>query len=241
MNILAITCWTGDKAMMEMTHRMVTGLAESFRIAGVEGFISVHGQGTEERLPAAPSPIRYFYSPKNKGFACGMNKALGYYIVDDAPDAVLCLNNDLEFPNPDWLSILLQEYGGPIVDRVIVPVTNFTACGEQQAEGPVDVDPIDVPSTPAICWLLPWAACKVLFRRSGGIGKLFREDIGMAWGEDGFASAALQRDFDPNPYRIVPRSFVKHLGERTSSQIPAKEKMACYHRSRELIRSVLGD
>jgi len=105
----------------------------------------------------------------------------------------------------------------------------------------VNAAPFDVPSTPAVCWLLPWAACKVLFKHSGGHGKLFREDIGRAWGEDGFASAALQRDFDPNPFRIVPRSFVRHLGERTSSQVPSGEKMKSYQKSLELIRSVLGD
>lgn len=244
MKLAVITCWTGGQEMADMTNRMVNDL----RVFSDWFMISVYGQGTDVELyePGSFHVSHATYGPINRGFAFGMNQALDSALLacspynyggPPPPEAVLCLNNDLEFPDPLWFRKLIEE---PL-DKVLVPTTNFTACNEQRAEGPVDADPIDLPSTPAVCWLLPWAACEVLFKHSGGYGKLFREDIGMAWGEDGFASAALQRDFDPNPYRIVPRSFVRHLGERTSSQIPAKEKMACYHRSRELIRSVLGD
>lgn len=237
MNILAITCWTGGREMAEMTYRMLSGLREALPEASSSFRIHAHGQGTEERLPDDPGgKIRCTYSPKNVGFAFGMNAALGHQLIHYTPDAVLCINNDIEFPDADWLKNLVRH--GYLEEHVSVPLTTYTSCDAQRAEIARDEDSFSVSSTPAVCWLIPWSACQVLFKYSGGFGKLFLEDIGRAWGEDGFAAAVLQKHFNPKPFKIVPRSFVKHLGCRTSSKVSAAEKMACYHKSLELIREI---
>ncbi len=238
MNLLTITCYTGNAGFADMTHRMVQGVFDAYADAGIEGTISVFAQGADKGLGfESNSAVEFLLTrhPKNLGFGIGMNRALGSGALMDYPDAVLCINNDIEFPHLDWLTHLLAAAR----DRVAVPTNTYCCNAQQQRSAREDKDPFDVTDTPAVCWLLPWAACKVLFQQIGSF-KLFREDLGLAWGEDSYSSAVLRHKWHAKPFRVVPRGFVVHLGARTSSQIPAKARMNAVRKARSLIAEDLG-
>jgi hypothetical protein len=221
-----------------MTHRMVQGVFNAYNEAEIMGAISVFAQAADKPLGfKSTSTVEFKLTrhPKNLGFGVGMNRALGVGARQADPDAVLCINNDIEFPHSDWLTHLLAA----AKDRVAVPTNTYSACELQQRPAREDRDPFDVGDTPAVCWLLPWKACQVIFRQIGNL-KLFREDLGLAWGEDVYSSAVLRHKWHPEPFRIVPRGFVRHLGAKTSSKIPMGHRMTSTGRARKLIRQDFG-
>ncbi len=236
MDVLTITCYTGDRTHAEMTANMIGGVSDAYGVAGIKGEISVIGQGADAALQLPLySSVKVQRWPHNRGFAIGMNGALSQGAMTQSPMAVLCINNDVTFPRDDWLLKLLEE--GHLDDRIAVPTTDYTGQKAQERQGFEDKDPFELEDTPAICWLLPWAACKVLFERSGGPFKLFREDLGMAWGEDTYAAAVLRKRWQPKPFRVVPRAFIHHHGARTSHKIPPGKKMDSVRKARALIES----
>jgi hypothetical protein len=182
------------------------------------------------------SRFTWFIERKNLGFAKGMNLSFQAGITRHAepPSHVLCINNDVEMPNSDWLKLLLDVDDG----HVLAPTTDSTATPAQQASGPETRDPVCVPVTPAIAWLMPWSKVEQL-REKLGPNKLFDERFGMAWGEDGYNSAIWQQH-DQTPFKVVPRSWIKHLGSRTSRHIPDADKMRSYHASVKAIREDLN-
>lgn len=228
MNLLAVTCYTGDD--YQMTQRMIDGLRNSEFDGNLT--VSVIAQGAD-KLVEADVVVR---RAKNQGFAVGMNSALFHGALDGNPDAVLCINNDVEFPVEMWLNELVENLSH---DRVIVPTTSYTAAKEQERSAYEDAEPFDHGDTPAVCWLMSWPVCVKLFTYTGSY-RLFREDFGMAWGEDSYSAAVFRRVLHSKPFLIVPRAFIHHLGARTSSKIPASARMAAVAKSREAVKKDLG-
>lgn len=240
MDLLTITCYTGDHA--EMTSRLVDGIADAHQFAGVKGRMFVVEQGVSETMgmfgDQGPLKLATRKIPHNLGFSVGMNLALkeGLQGWEQGrhPYAVLCINNDVEFPSRSWLKSLLEE--GKLDDHVAVPTTNYTGQKKQERGGWKDEDAFDLEDTPAVCWMLPWGACGVLSEHAGGEGmQLFREDLGRGWGEDNYAAASLRKHWRPKPFRVVPRAFIYHHGALTSGQIPARTRMESVAKARRLI------
>lgn len=233
--ILAFTCYTNGREHVTMTSDACSGMCDAFHWAGVDGMLSVCNQGAK---PIDFSLWRYKVVksslPENKGFAVGMNTALK--AVKDQFDYYLCFNNDIDFsPDRLWLKEMLQV---AVPERVIVPRTTVTACKEQKGNGPLDKPAFDVPATPAVLWLIPGILMDELLKI--GKGNLFPESLGRAWGEDTVVASRLQKIVGKNAFRIVPRAFVRHLGERTSLTIPVKERMEAVRRARRLIDGESG-
>jgi glycosyltransferase involved in cell wall biosynthesis len=149
---------------------------------------------------------------RNKGFAWGMNKAIQEGIsIFGRPDYVLCFNNDLQFPDKDWLRILLRAAPA---GRITVPATDMTAIYTQPK--PLNKNPFDIQEMSAYCWLVPFEWCEFLKKTYGWW--LF--DTGFfAFGEDNKTAWLLSKEFGPHVFRVVPRSWVRHLRHQTTSVV----------------------
>ena len=213
MNILAVTCYTGEKKLARMTGKCLDGLADSVPI-GDELVTSVVAQGTDH---APPAHVNYLtFHPYNVGFAWGMNKAISVGLTQEseAPDVVLCFNNDLEFPNPGWLR-KLTDIAEQAPNQILVPATDKSAIRIQP--GPMSKPSFPVQESSAYCWMVPFAWCQFLKETYGFW--LFDEDFEPAYGEDNWTAFLLSKKFGPTVFRYVPRSFVKHLRHQTSQTV----------------------
>ncbi len=217
MNILAVTCFTGGSDLAGMTYDMVWDLVKCFEASGIKWNISVHGQGTECRLALAPELVQCTYSPKNIGFAYGMNRAIEEGLKEITPDYILCMNNDLVLNQEDWLDQLLSSAQG---NKISSPVTD--AAAHHVSAGPRDADPVDLDELSAYCWLVPFGFCALLKKKHGFW--LFDEDFAPAYGEDCWTSYLLTKEIGVKIFRLVRRSFVKHLKAKTSSVVPHDRK-----------------
>ena len=214
MKVLAVTCYTGDEKFARMTGNMLDGLKDSVP-TGVEFKTSVVAQGCVHHLGSRVD-VQTF-APHNVGFAFGMNLAIDSSHTWE-PDFVLCLNNDLEFPNKGWLRHLID-----IVEQtmqVVVPATDRASIRIQPCA--LDKPSFPVQESSAYCWLIPLAWCKWLKKTHGFW--LFSEDFGVAYGEDNWTAFLLSKQFGPKVFRYVPRSFVKHLRARTSGTVKHDRK-----------------
>jgi hypothetical protein len=232
LKLLAITCWCGDQSYATMTSKMLHDLVASLGITELEDWrIAMVAQGTTPNATVIlPPNTRDRFSlvqrGHNDGFAVGMNKALEAGLRKmQKPDVVLCLNNDMEMPHTTWLKELLVELQA---DAVLCPKTNYTSVNEQRAAGPEDKPAHFHGVTPGLCWLMPFGVVQAVQEHLGD-GKLFPDDLGgRAWGEDNYTAGVIRTKIRPAPFKIVPRSWIRHLGAKTSSKIPAEEKMACH-------------
>lgn len=208
MKILAITCYTGNEDLCAMTEDMLGELED----AGIKRISSV-AQGAERLIRKGV----YTSVPDNVGFAYGMNLAIeqGIKEYDDhfgKPDYILCLNNDLSFPEGSWLKELKAE-AHPT--RVCVPAANRSAIRIQG--GPVNGNPLDMSEMSAYAWLVPFGMCEWLKKEHGFW--LFDEDFAPAYGEDNWTAFLIAKKFGANRFRYVRRSFVHHYRARTSRQV----------------------
>ena len=228
--IVAFTCYTGGKSYLRMTRNACAGVSDGFHWAGVDGTISICDQGADRlNLSIFRCKIKQVSLPVNRGFAVGMNSALKR-VKDEWFDYYICFNNDIDFSqNGKWLKELLYE-AAP--GKVLVPTTTVTACARQKRSQRWEKDSFDVPSTPAVLWMFP----NGIFKRLTEKGKLFPEGLGRAWGEDTVVTARLHRMLGPEPFRVVPRAWVHHIGEKTSLTIPVKERMEAVRRARKMIK-----
>jgi len=149
---------------------------------------------------------------KNHGFACPVNFIIGKEL-EKADTHVLVMNNDLVFEQKDWLCRLLEEKNSKVVCS---PVTDRTASKKATAAKAVDAPPIRVNNLSAFCWLVPRSVIKLLKRRFGFW--LFDPDF-FAYGEDDYTSAILRRYVDPKPFKVVRRSWVRHLKHQTGKAV----------------------
>lgn len=240
MKLLAITCWTGGPPFADMTSKMLTDLVASLGAAELTDWkISVLTQGAKLdamlTLPIATKHWALAVEAKNKGFAFGMNRALVKGLSEmREPDVVLCLNNDIEMPHTNWLKELLTELQ---TDAVLCPKTNYTSVNEQRAAGPEDKPAYFHGVTPGLCWLMPWGVVKTVQEHLGD-RKLFPEDLGgLAWGEDNYTAGVIRTKVNRRPFKIVPRSWVRHLGAKTSSRVTAEEKMRCHKEAQRRMKA----
>ncbi|GBE23830.1 hypothetical protein BMS3Bbin02_00095 [bacterium BMS3Bbin02] len=231
MKLLVITCWCGGQPFADMTTAMLSDLQNSITEWGGEMMLSVVRQGVPKgtvlRYTLFEDEVVELES--NAGFAVGMNWAfmmgMERLVEGATPDAVLCLNNDILMPNKDWLQILVDELQD---DAICCPTTNYTSVTEQRATKPVDKDPFFHGVTPGLCWLMPWPVVEAITGHLGK-GKLFAEDLGSrAWGEDNYTAGIVRTKVRKAPFKIVPRAWIHHLGAKTSSLIPAAEKMKAH-------------
>lgn len=210
MKILAVTCYTGDEALCDMTEAMLIGLHRTAK--NHELSVAVVGQGASR---AMSSHLVAFQDslPENVGFAYGMNRAIEIGVVQWKPDYVLCLNNDLMFPQSDWLGVLIRNAR---TDKVTSPVTDNTALHAQR--GPNALSPLEVEELSAYCWLIPFSMCEALKKDHGFW--LFSEDFAPAYGEDNWTAYLLRKQLGGNIFKLIRRSFVKHLRGRTAKIVP---------------------
>jgi hypothetical protein len=238
LKLLVITCWCGGQEYADMTAKMLADLQASIP-EGVDWRLGLFSQGVPDGvtllLPEGMSKITEQQSAeRNHGFAVGMNRALAAGLEYFKPDYVLCINNDVEMPDIEWLDILLNEWES---GHILCPTSNYTSVHEQRRQAKEDSDPIYHGVTPALCWLLPIAIVNAIQGHLGK-GKLFPEDLGgRAWGEDNYTSGVVRTLVNPVPFKIVPRSWIKHLGAKTSSVIPADEKMKCHREAHRRMKA----
>lgn len=217
MKILAVTCMTGGEELAAMTQDCLLELKDCVP-KDVELKTAVTAQGWTV-LPTCPIGTLYL-APENIGFAYGMNSAIAAGLTDGfKPDAVLCFNNDLQFPSKVWLR-KLTDIAEQAPDQILVPATDSAAIRIQP--GPRSKPSFPVQESSAYCWLVPFAWCQWLKETYGFW--LFDEDFAPAYGEDNWTAFLLSKQFGGNVFRYVPRSFVKHLRARTSRTIKHDRK-----------------
>jgi hypothetical protein len=219
-NLLAVTCYTGGEELCHMTDHCLRSLQDCVP-KGVEMVVAVTAQGAEMNTLTEMSATYIHLAPENVGFAYGMNRAIQMSVrcESEAPDWVLCFNNDLLFPQKDWLRNLLEIAVHP-TDQILVPATDSAAIRVQP--GLRNKNSFPVQEMSAYCWLVPFAWCQWLKKTHGFW--LFSEDFGVAYGEDNWTSFLFSKQFGPKVFRYVPRSFVKHLRARTSSIVKPDRK-----------------
>ena len=244
MSILAVTPYTGSEKLVKMTERMLKTFGEiTFSTNEQIRIVAVNN--------AASRPIKiglcqwHCHMDSNVGFGNAINFAIlreiieppKLKIVDNEGKSkpfvqrmdithVLVLNNDLEFPDPNWLSVLLAQRDG---DLVLSPCTDITATAEARAEGARDLDPIRHAQVSAFCWLVPVSTIMKL-RRKFGVS-LFHPNWSN-YGSDDVTAAMLRSIISKKPFKIVPRSFVRHLKAQTANELGVKAGTP------ELLRSI---
>lgn len=251
MSILAVTAYTGSERLVKMTENMLSvflprALQFDIRVVAINN--------------AASRPIRsglvqwHGHSDTNEGFGNAINAAIKGEIIDP-PNMkivnhdgtvkpmglksdythVLVLNNDLQFPDPDWLPHLLLEREG---DLVLSPATDITATVQARQDAALDLPPIRCAQVSAFCWLVPVTTIMKL-RKKFGVN-LFHPDF-TNYGSDDIAAAMLRSIISKLPFKIVPRSFVKHLKAQTAKELGVKQgtpellrRIANFKRARKL-------
>lgn len=212
MKVLAVTCYTGGPELAKMTSSCLQSLRDCAP-SGIEFKIVVCSQGAKaSAISKADVEVRWH---ENVGFAFGMNTAIEHGVWQTgAPDHVLCFNNDLQFPDKDWLRKLLEIAAHP-TDQVLVPATDSAAIRVQPRS--LDKDSYPVEESSAYCWLVPFAWCQWLKKEHGFW--LFDEDFAPGFAEDNWTAYLLSKQFGEKVFRYVPRSFVKHLRSRTTRTV----------------------
>lgn len=234
MTILAVTPYTGSEKLVKMTERCLASFQQI--AATVNHKVSITAVDN-----AASRPIKkglydwHCHMDANVGFGNAINFAIQREIIEppnlkivagdgsakkfDQPmnfTHVLILNNDLEFPDTNWLAELLKERDG---DLVLSPCTDITATAEARAEGARNLDPIRHAQVSAFCWLVPVTTI-IKLRRKFGIN-LFHPDF-TNYGSDDVTAAMLRSIISKQPFKIVPRSWVKHLKGQTANELGVK-------------------
>lgn len=237
MKVLAVTCYTGGAELVQMTSRCIDaircGLPEGPDAVDFE--VSACAQGVEHALDVDPD--HFIDYGENVGFAFGMNLAIdnGVRFGGD-PHWVLCFNNDLEFPDPNWIGLLTAiaaARSDPKLYKILVPATDSAAIRVQARAQ--NKNSHDVQESSAYCWMVPFAWCQWLKKTYGFW--LFDEDFAPAYGEDNWTAFLLSKQFGENVFRFIPRAFVKHLRARTSRIVKHDRKRS----NRTLVDKLRGE
>jgi len=212
--ILAIIPYTGSEKLVRMTAAM---LAQVKPTLPPDTCIMPVGNAPSRPLTYAErggSPFELELS-KNTGFGPGINAALRArdWIFD-----VLVLNNDLGFPQADWLSLMREEQRIDEIDHlhfIYAPRTNCTATPEACKDGPEDKAAQRVRQVSAYCWLVP--AKVQLLMRERNHGDLFPREF-PNYGSDDAAAAWARKLLGRTPFRVVHRAFVTHAKGQTAAE-----------------------
>jgi hypothetical protein len=211
MKITAIVPFTGSKDLVEMTRRCAVALIES----GVDEVVTFNNAADELLDLSDRDGIREVLCHENIGFGRAINTAIAFMLRNDEvkPTHFLIANNDLEFTDPEWLKKLTAEVEG---NYVLSPTTDITACPESRAAEAVDKSPVFSPQVSAFCWLVPLPVIERIQARYGF--ELFDSHF-FAYGEDDLTSAILRKQFGPKPFKVVRRSWVRHLKGKTAKEV----------------------
>ena len=211
--ILTITVYAGSQKLVDMTDRMLEQLHWSLALGmgsyALEVVAVRNGAVAEIRHPVTHSMA----IPENIGFGKAVNAAINEYL-DNTHSGVLILNNDLEFPDANWLRALTDEIE-PGARYVLSPTTDHTATPEAVALAPKDKDPIRVRQVSAFAWYVPTEMIEAIKPRFGF--ELFDPEF-FAYGEDDYTAAILRKIYGGTPFKVVPRSWVKHLKNQTGAE-----------------------
>lgn len=235
MTVLAVTPYTGSEKLVRMTERMLRSFGEiASKITSDK--ISITAVDNAASRPVKDCPFNWHcHMDSNVGFGNAINFAILREIIEPPNLKIVCedgvqkpfrqpmeithvliLNNDLEFPDPEWLAALLAEREG---DLVLSPCTDITATREALAESAMAATPIRSAQVSAFCWLVPVTTI-IKLRRKFGIN-LFHPDF-TNYGSDDVTAAMLRSIISKQPFKIVPRSWVKHLKGQTANELGVK-------------------
>jgi hypothetical protein len=196
-----------------MTQRWLHGIKRTIDFTPEHDIsVQVVAQGLEDPplVVGNPQRVAVTHSDLNLGFARGMNLAIKEGLARCGfQDYVVVLNNDCSFPEVDWLRNLLAEANG----QVLVPLNTRCNTSAIVASEPGDGPPFTMPFVPAVCWAVPMEWILKIYMRYGYY--LFDPAFHVGWCEDNYAAWVFRKLFDPDPFRIVPKSWIQHKGSVT--------------------------
>lgn len=212
--LLAVIPYAGSEKLVQMTARMVGELRPTL---SDHDCVELVNNGSRMLTPQdiVDWPFGVLNLPKNVGFGPGINAALKD--IRWKGD-VLVLNNDLSFPQADWLKLLRQQQAEDERDNltyIYAPRTNCTATPEACKDGPEDKPAQRVREVSAYCWLVPAKVLERLRPRAGF--ELFPPDF-PNYGSDNSAAAWIRFLFGHTPFKVVHRAFVKHAKGQTAKE-----------------------
>lgn len=218
-HLLAITPYTGDEKLVAMTEDCIEQLQRCPLPEGWKGHILAVNNSAARAIRVFDVKndweVHHLQREKNFGFGVGVNQGLDYWMIGERfpVDQVLVFNNDLQFPFGDWLIQLMKEIEG---NYVLSPCTDVTATFEATEFEPKDKGTIRHREVSAFCWLLPINIVKAIDVRFGF--PLFCPQF-TNYGSDDATAAILRKLYGETPFKIVPRSWVKHLKAQTANQL----------------------
>lgn len=218
MTILAITPFAGSEKLTVMTANMLAQLMrtlptdEMFKVVALANKPDRILRGSE-----LPDGVQQMTLPANIGFGRGIDHVIEANAHDRDITDVLVLNNDLEFPQHDWLQQLLFARE---TNYVLAPMTNCTATDAALSDGPQDKAAMRVHQVSAYCWCVPMKVCRFIKPRFGCW--LFPPQF-TNYGSDDASAAILRKCFGTTPFKIVRRSWVRHLKAQTAKELGVKQ------------------
>lgn len=228
MKILAVIPFTGSEKLVSMTEDCIEKLVQCQLPEDVTvDVLAVNNAASREldedkinSFPRAPGwgSGDQLKERENVGFGVAVNRAIDYWLISERQecDAILVLNNDLQFPSKDWLRNLLHEYEEPYV---LAPTTDITASDASRYAGPVDNHAILCREVSAYCWLVPARVVRAIDVRFSW--PLFNPMF-TNYGSDEATAAILRKLYGATPFKVVRRSWVKHLKAQTANELGVK-------------------
>lgn len=216
MNIIAITPFTGSEKLVAMTEDCIEQLMlcdlpndATLRVIAVNNG-AVRGLGKVGEHPM----VDELRDEKNYGFGVGVNRGIDLALIGEQwpCDQLLVFNNDLQFPDRTWLVKLLQEVEGPYV---LSPRTDITATPEACHPAAADKPAQRVRQVSAFCWMVPRRVLNAISTRFDY--PLFPPQF-TNYGSDDAAAAIIRAIYGETPFKVVHRSWVRHLKAQTSKE-----------------------
>lgn len=218
MNLISIIPFTGSDRLVSMTEDCIEQLLEAQLPPGVKLRIIAVNNAASRKLKLIDSTVHELEGDKNYGFGVGVNRGIDYAIYGEnwPCDAFLIVNNDLKFPNRDWLSELIFRYEPPYV---LSPRTDITATVEACHPSAEDKPPTRCREVSAFCWLVPMRVINAIIARWDW--PLFCPQF-TNYGSDDATAAILRSLYGETPFKVVNTSWVKHLKAQTANELHVK-------------------
>jgi len=221
--ILAVIPYTGSEKLVQMTARCIESLLPTIEEADVDvKVVAVANKPDRLLTPEELQGAEQMSIPSNVGFGPAVNKTLEYYEFFGNITDALVLNNDLVFEQKDWLLKLLAEKNKCSLYKeryVFAPMTDVTATQEAVSPRAIDEPAIRLPEISAYCWLVPFSFCQSVEVRFGF--RLFNP-LFPNYGSDDCTASILRKVYGRTPFKLVRRSWVKHLKAQTANELGVK-------------------
>lgn len=232
MNILAITPFTGSEQLVSMTEDCIEGLMQCEVPVGVHVRVLAVNNAAKrpidvkkldalaQQQPSACAwePVEQLIDTQNNGFGVGVNRGIDLALIAERwpVDHVLVFNNDLQFPQRDWLVKLFEEADPPYV---LSPRTDVTATPEARQPHQAELPAQRVGQVSAFCWLVPRRVINAIEPRWGW--PLFNPSF-TNYGSDDATAAIIRQLYGATPFKVVHRSWVRHLKAQTANELHVK-------------------